>query len=214
MNNSLAYLSIVSSFSLSQALKQWLSYLPAVLAYTHTDQQCSRLRNLRSYVQVLITSDTYSSWNGLLREHLCVLQYFHQANLNLCLNVRKPPQTSCTSQYLHQNRGSEHFCPFERSQCKVILMQAGNMLTGGIPEFDAFSATAYLDVSHNKLNGSIPGSWLSNPNLRYFSAAFNRLSGSIPGLQVESSKLLFDWPIQCKQPAFIRGIRENNTECQ
>ena len=76
------------------------------------------------------------------------------------------------------------------------------MFVGDIPEFDEDSPISYVDVSHNALNGTLPDAWLSNANLRYFSAAFNQLTGTIPGLQTESSQLLSKWPQQCE--SFLR----------
>lgn len=77
-----------------------------------------------------------------------------------------------------------------------IFMQASNCLTGEIPDFLSDSPLAYIDLSHNKLNSTIPDTWLDNPSLQYFAAGFNHLHGEIPGPSLESDLLLKDWGSQ------------------
>ena len=75
-------------------------------------------------------------------------------------------------------------------------LQASNCLTGDIPEFLSESPLAYVDLSHNKLNSTVPDSWLDNTSLQYFAAGYNSLHGQIPGPSLETDLLLKDWGSQ------------------
>ena len=78
-------------------------------------------------------------------------------------------------------------------------LQASNCLKGEIPDFSSDSTLAYIDLSHNQLNSTIPDTWLDNPSLQYFAAGFNSLYGNIPGPNFDSDLLLKDWGLQCKK---------------
>ncbi|KAF7093931.1 hypothetical protein CFC21_096300 [Triticum aestivum] len=55
-----------------------------------------------------------------------------------------------------------------------------NQLTGRIPSGKLASNITTIDLSHNRLNGSIPGSFSGLPNLQRLSMDNNNLDGSVP----------------------------------
>ncbi|KAM3195081.1 hypothetical protein ACQJBY_071254 [Aegilops geniculata] len=55
-----------------------------------------------------------------------------------------------------------------------------NQLTGPIPSGQLASNITAIDLSHNRLNGSIPGSFSGFPNLQRLSMENNNLDGSVP----------------------------------
>jgi len=84
------------------------------------------------------------------------------------------------------------------SRCRPRHPQATNLLTGSIPNFSSESSLAYVDLSHNRLNSTIPETWLDNLRLRYFAAGFNQLQGEIPGPVLDGNRLLDGWPTDCR----------------
>uniref|UniRef100_A0A0E0JTX2 non-specific serine/threonine protein kinase n=1 Tax=Oryza punctata TaxID=4537 RepID=A0A0E0JTX2_ORYPU len=53
-------------------------------------------------------------------------------------------------------------------------------LEGPVPDVSGIPQLGYLDLSHNLLNGSIPGSFSGLPNLQRLSLDNNNLDGSVP----------------------------------
>ena len=69
-------------------------------------------------------------------------------------------------------------CMIQALSC--LLLQGQNRFSGSIPDMSNLTSLVLLDLSDNRLTGSLPVAWACSGKLSYFSVQTNRLSGSIP----------------------------------
>ncbi|KAH9622394.1 hypothetical protein KSS87_023328 [Heliosperma pusillum] len=128
-----------------------------------------------------------NSFSGQLPAELSQIQSLvHLLLDNNNLSGNLPPQFSGLSKLeilqLDNNQFVGHEIPESyQNLSKLVKISLRNCSLGGLlPDFSQMPYLSYIDLSHNKLNGSIPESFSNLPSLQMLSLQNNSLNGSVP----------------------------------
>ena len=79
--------------------------------------------------------------------------------------------------------------PEDLFSLKGVVLMNSNKFTGTLPNIDMDSALTFLDISRNKISGTIPAGIGRAYNLRYLNLSLNQMTGKIPSSIKDLEKL-------------------------